>query len=191
MTNLKKTSKETIDAIISNLTATEQRAMEEFEASNGKGDYTKLDLFDIAGLRDLYETLIKLEQWDDSFSGNYSFKKRLVKINRYLDAETRAKHSDMLKPHIIRGLFLELEVCLIPHRFIKVGKAIKGIYSVPVLEPPLHPEELGLPSNDEVIWSTVREVDAMYCVAISCRGDQAWLREWIQRASAWDYVKVE
>lgn len=192
MTNLdERNPKEMIEEIISNLINTEKIATLEFEESNGKGEYTKLDLFDISGLRDFYETLIKLRQWDDSFVGNYSFKKRLVKVNKYLDVETRAKHSDMLKPHIIRGLFLELEVCFIPHRFVEIGKTRKGIYSVPVLEPPKDPESLGLPGSSDIIWSTVQEIDSMTCVAISCRGEQAWLKDWIQRASSWEYVKVE
>ena len=148
-------------------------------------------MFDIAGLRDFYETLIRLEQWDDHFTGDFSYKTRLVKVNKYLDVETRAKHADMLEPHIIRGLFLELEVCFIPHRYVEIGKARQGIYSVPVLEPPLNPEKLGLPSHNDIIWSTVREINAMTCVAISCRGNQAWLKDWITKASSWEYVEVE
>lgn len=189
MENLKST-KEVISEYVENLGTILVAATDDVEKNKGKGEYSKLDLFDVNGIRDFYETILKLEQWDDSFDGNFSFKKRLVKVNKYLDVITREQHKDMLFPHVIRGLFLELEVCLIPRKFIKTGKARKGISSVEVLVPPLNPESLGLPGNDEVLWGTIREVSNDYCVAISCRGNQAWLKDWITRASSWEYVRI-
>ena len=189
MENLKST-KEVISEYVENLGTILVAATDDVEKNKGKGEYSKLDLFDVNGIRDFYETILKLEQWDDSFDGNFSFKKRLVKVNKYLDVITREQHKDMLFPHVIRGLFLELEVCLIPRKFIKVGKARKGNYSVEILIPPTDPESLGLPGNDEVIWGTIREVGPDYCAVISCRDDQNWLKDWITRASSWEYVRI-
>lgn len=185
-----KSTKEIISEYVENLGTILIAATDDVEKNNGKGEYSKLDLFDVNGLRDFYEAVLKLEQWDDSFEGNFAFKKRLVKVNKYLDVVTREAHKDMLMPHVIRGLFLELEVCLIPRKFIKTGKVRKGISSVEVLIPPSNPESLGLPGNNEVLWGTIREVDSDYCVAISCRGDQHWLKDWITRASSWEYVRI-
>lgn len=186
-----KSTREVISEYVEKLGTILVAATDDVETNNGKGEYSKLDLFDVNGLRDFYETILKLEQWDDSFEGDYAFKKRLVKVNKFLDVVTREEHKDMLIPHVIRGLFLELEVCLIPKRFVKIGKARKGISSVEVLIPPSNPESLGLPGNNEVLWGTIREVDSNYYAAISCRNEQAWLKNWITRASSWEYVRVE
>lgn len=185
-----KSTREVLSEYVENLGTVLVAATDDVEKNNGKGEYSKLDLFDVNGIRDFYEAVLRLEQWDDSFDGNFAFKKRLVKVNKYLDVVTRDAHKDMLIPHVIRGLFLELEVCLIPRKFIKTGKVRKGISSVEILVPPVHPETLGLPGDNEVIWGTIRETDSDYCVAISCRGNQAWLKEWITRASSWEYVRI-
>ena len=185
-----KSTKEIISEYVDNLGTILVAATDDVEKNNGKGEYSKLDLFDVNGIREFYEAVLKLEQWDDSFEGNFVFKKRLVKVNKYLDIITREQHKNTLIPHVIRGLFLELEVCLISRKFVKTGKARKGIRSIDVLIPPMHPEELGLPGNDEVIWSTIREVSADYCVAISCRNEQAWMKDWITRASSGEYVRI-
>lgn len=185
-----KSMKEIISEYVENLGTILVTATDDVEKNNGKGEYSKLDLFDVNGVRDFYETILKLEQWDDSFDGNFAFKKRLVKVNKYLDVVTREAHKDMLIPHVIRGLFLELEVCLIPKKFVKVGKVRKGNSSVEVLIPPSDPRSLGLPGNDEVLWGTIRPTESDYCVAISCRNNQEWIREWITRASSWEYVRI-
>ena len=185
-----KSTREIISEYVDKLGTVLVAATDDVAENNGKGEYSKLDLFDVNGVHDFYEAILRLEQWDDSFEGNFAFKKRLVKVNKYLDVVTREEHKDMLIPHVIRGLFLELEVCLIPRKFVKIGKARKGISSVEVLIPPSDPESLGLPGNNEVLWGTIRESGSDYYVAISCRGNQAWLKDWITRASSWEYVRV-
>lgn len=189
MENL-KSAKEIISEYVDSLGTTLVTVTDDVEKNNGKGEYSKLDLFDVNGVKDFYETILKLEQWDDDFDGNFAFKRRLVKVNKYLDVITREQHKDMLVPHIIRGLFLELEVCLIPRRFIGTSKAVKGIHSIEILVPPRDPESLGLPGLDEVAWGTIKEIDSNYCVAISCRGNQHWIKNWITRASSWEYVRI-
>lgn len=185
-----KSTREIISEYVDKLGTILVTATDDVEKNGGKGEYSKLDLFDVNGVRDFYETVLKLEQWDDSFEGNFAFKKRLVKVNKYLDVVTKEAHKDSLIPHVIRGLFLELEVCLIPRKFITTKKVRKGISSVDVLVPPTDPKSLGLPDRTEVLWGTIRETDSDYCVALSCRGNQSWLGEWITRASSWEYVRV-
>lgn len=186
-----KSKKEMIEDLCANLTHV-IADQEDYVAENGtNGEVSKLDMFDSRAVLDFYKTIIELEQWDDEFEGNYSYKRRLVKINKYLDIVTATAHKDMLKPHLLRGLFLELEVCLIPNKFISVGKVRKGNHTVPVLIAPRNPEEFGLPGKDEVLWGTIREVDANNCAVISCRGDQKWLKDWITYARSWEYVKVD
>ena len=104
-----KSTREIISEYIENLGTILVAATDDVEKNNGKGEYSRLDLFDVNGIKDFYETILKLEQWDDHFEGNFTFKKRLVKVNKYLDVITKEEHKDTLIPHVIRGLFLELE----------------------------------------------------------------------------------
>lgn len=187
---------EMIQNLIKNLSQRSSEIQEDYEKNKKESSYTALDVHDAVGLLDLYTTLLNLRQWDDNFDpkvdGICPFRTRLVKVKKFIDPITRIEHADSLKMHLVGGMFLELEICFIPSKFVKVGKAVRGTESIPVLFPPSEPDLLGLPSNKEVIWSTVRDIgNSNYYAAIACRGNQAWMKEWLTRASSWEYVLVE
>ena len=175
-------NKEKYNSIISFLK--ERVEQDQQEVENHSEEVTRLDAYDSQMLLSFYIKLFELEQWDDKFSGNYCFKDRVIKINRYIDKLTLLKE----KPELITicGLFMETEVCLIPMRFVKfIGTGNNRTALLPV-----DPVSVGLPSHDEVAYNTFRECTGTYGVCLSKRKN-SWLHDFVKTSKSWEYVKVD
>ena len=143
------------------------------------------ELVDTRMIAELYETLLRLHQWDDEFSGEYKFVKRLVRVRKFFPKDVLAYYKP--ETHFFEGLFMELEVCLVRDRAIKYINPFGHRTAVI----PRDPKAFGLPGFDEVNWSTYREVGNGYGAVISIRGDQNWIKDHIRMSKNWEYIECD
>lgn len=186
--NYSKVTESEIEEYLALLDKEAQEDAEYYENNgyeNSKG-ITIRDVHYTSMMAKMQKEIFRLKQWDDHGG---EFARRLINPKRFLNDALKTIH----KPDyfIFSGLWMEAEVYFLPMRYVKTGKTQKGNYSVTYFQPPLNPEELGLPSNEEVAYNTFRPVTSNYGVCISLRGNQGWLKEFIPYAKSWDYLKVD
>jgi len=148
-----------------------QAQVEEFEQS-GKKDSS---FYVVPALAQLLEKAMEIGQYDTKTSEVRKVR-RVLKINRYIPRFMIDYHG--AESVFLEGLYMVVEGYLIPTERYK--EYVKG------WKTGAKPEDFGLPSESEVLYTTIKEIDTGTCFAL-CR---SWLTEIVRAPHHWSYLHL-